>query len=116
MAKIKRVRGTYAVGAGEVTLRIVVGEGQFGTSLVRLDTVDLASGTVAMVRIGAAPEIVGKQIAVSTTVTDVQRFTNRTAVQYVLSGGPEQSEFRASGEVDEEGGSIHYVARFDLVP
>jgi hypothetical protein len=114
MAKIKRLKHTYRVGAGEVTLRLIVGEGQVGTSLVRLGERDLASGAVAMVFVGTGPEVAGQQLSVATTVTDVQRFTNRTSVRYLLSGGPEDAAFEASADVDAEGGSIHYVARFDL--
>jgi hypothetical protein len=97
-----------------VTLRLLMGEGQLGTSLVRLGDRDLASGAIAMVLVGKGPEVAGQQLRVATTVTDVQRFTNRTSVRYLLTGGTEEAEFEASGDVDSEGGSIHYVAKFDL--
>jgi hypothetical protein len=115
MPQLKRVQGEYRVGHADVTLRIVVGEGQIGTSLVRLDDRDIASGAIAMVRIGAGSELAGRRLRVATTVTDVQRLTNRTSVRYVLSGGPEDATFDAAAKVDEDGGSIHYAARFDFV-
>jgi hypothetical protein len=116
MAKIKRLNRQYQVGQGDLTLRLQVGEGQFGTSLVRLGDRDLASGAVAMVLIGAGPDVAGQKLLVATTVTDVQRFTNRTSVRYVLTGGPQDAEFEAAAQVDEEGGSVHFRAQFDLTP
>ncbi len=115
MPRLKRLQGEYRVTDADVTLRIVVGQGQIGTSLVRLDDKDVASGAIAMLVIGAGPALVGRRLRVATTVTDVQRLTNRTSVRYVLSGGPEPAVFDTTADVEEEGGSIHYTARFDFV-
>lgn len=115
MPRIARVQGEYQVGDGDVTLRIAVGEGQLGTSLVRLDGKELASGSLGMLLLGPGPALAGRRIRVATTVTDVQRLTNRTSVRYVLSGGPEEAAFDAKAEVEKEGDTVHYTARFDFV-
>jgi len=115
MPRTKRVQGEYRVGDGDVTLRITVGDGQIGTSLVRLDDQDVASGAIAMLVVGSGPALVGRRLRVATTVTDVQRLTNRTSMRYLLSGGPDDATFDAAAEVEEEGGSIHYAARFDFI-
>ena len=112
MLVTKRLNRRYQIGTGEVTLRIVVGEGQFGNSLVEIDDVEVASGAVAMVRLGAGGDLVGKVARVVTTVTDVQRSTNRTSMRYVLSGGPEEETFEETADVETDGGSVQYVVRF----
>jgi hypothetical protein len=115
MPKLKRVHGEYQVGDGDVTLRIAVGDGQLGTSLVRLDDRDLASGSLGMLLLGPGGALAGRRLRIATTVTDVQRLTNRTSVRYTLSGGPEEARFDAAAEVEHEGDSVHYSARFDFV-
>jgi hypothetical protein len=115
MPRVKRLQGQYRVGDGDVTLRIAVGDGQIGTSLVRLDDKELASGSLGMLLLGPGPALVGRRLRVATTVTDVQRLTNRTSVRYALSGGAEEARFDARADVAEEGGTVHYMARFDFV-
>ncbi len=112
MTKTRRLSRRYQVDNGDVSVRIIVGEGQVGTSLVEVDGIEIASGGLARVRLGSGEELPGKTARVITTVTDVQRATNRTSVRYVLEGGSEQAIFDKEAEVENEGGSVQYIARF----
>ncbi len=108
----KRLTRRYQVARDDVTLRIIVGDGQIGTSLVKVDGVELASGHVAMVRLGAGNALKGATARVITTVTDVQRGTNHTSIRYVLSGGVDEATFDTDADVPRDGGSVQYIARF----
>lgn len=109
---IRRLNRTYAVGRAPVVLRIVVGGGQFGSSVIRLDGQEIASGAIAMLLIGDGNDVRGSKLAVATTVTDVQRGTNRTSVTYELSGGPAADTHPLNADVDRDGGSVLYLAKF----
>ena len=116
---VKRVeleREDFSVGSGPVTLRIVIGDAQLGTSLVLLDGEEIASGSIALLRLPAPADLVGKRLTIVTTVTDVQRMTNRTSVTYVLTGGAGDWEYRSAESVDEENASVVYKATFDMKP
>lgn len=109
---IRRLNRTYTVRKAPVILRIVVGDGQFGSSVVRLDGEEIASGAIAMLLVGDGAGLRGSKVAVATTVTDVQRNTNRTSMTYELSGGPTTDVHPVDANVDQDGGSVLYVARF----
>src|SRR5437879_2658511 len=104
----------YAVAAGRVTLSVLVGDGQMGTSVVRLDQEQLAIGDITDLAIGRGPDIAGKQLFVKTVVTDVNDKTNHTSVRYELKGGKADKNFDLAESVDQEGGSIIYRATFAL--
>lgn len=114
-AKWKSHTEDYALANGEVTLRVVVGDGQLGSSLVSVDKTQIASGAIAFLTVGTGPSLVGKSLRVVTTVTDVQRMTNRTSVLYLLRGGKADRDLPLEETVDEEGDSVHYVVTFKLV-
>ena len=96
----------YAVAAGRVTLSVLVGDGQMGTSVVRLDQEQLAIGDITDLAIGRGPDIAGKQLFVKTVVTDVNDKTNHTSVRYELQGGKADKNFDLAESVDQECGSI----------
>jgi hypothetical protein len=112
---VERLSGEYEVGKDLVVLRIFIGEGQFGSSAVLLGEGELASGSLAMVRVGEGVDLKGERLTITSTVTDVQRLTNLTSVTYVLSGGPRIEEHHMERDVEEEGGSVIYIAELDLV-
>jgi len=113
--RTRRLKESYEVGNGPVVLRIIIGEGQFGSSVVNLGTEEIASGGVAMLRVGDGPSLAGQRLKVASTVTDVQRSTNRTSITFELDGGPVPSSHELNREVDKEGGSVLYIATFDFV-
>jgi len=104
----------YEVGQGDLLLSVVIGEGQLGSSLVRLGERELAIGDVSRLKVGKGSTIAGKQLYIKTVVTDVNDQTDRTSVRYELQGGEVQKVIDLEASVDEEGGSVIYRARFDL--
>jgi hypothetical protein len=111
---IRRLNRTYTVGRDPVVLRTIVGDGQFGSSVVALDGVEIASGAIAMLQIGPGKDVKGKTLSVKTTVTDVMRSSNHTSMTYELSGGPSTDTHPAEAEVRKDGDSVLYLARFSL--
>ena len=108
----RRLNRTYTVRKAPVILRIVIGDGQFGSSVVRLDGQEIASGAIAMLLLGDGAGLRGSKATVATTVTDVQRGTNRTSVTFELSGGLTTDVHPVNADADRDGGSVLYVARF----
>lgn len=104
----------YQVGTGDVSLTITIGDGQIGSSLVRLGDKELASGEVKKQKIGAGSSLKGKTLFVKTVVADVNDQTNRTSVRYELKGGKVDRAFDLDASVEEEGGSVIYRATFEL--
>jgi hypothetical protein len=111
---IRRIKRSYTVGSDFVELRVVVGDGQFGSTVIKLDGVEIASGILGMLKLGKGKDVRGSKLAVATTVTDVQRSSNRTSVTYELSGGPSTDVHLMDAEVENDGGSVLYIGRFAL--
>ncbi len=99
----------YAVAEARVTLSIVYGDAQLGSSLVKLDDERLAKGSdITDLSIGDGPAIAGKKLRLKSVVTDVNDMTNHTSVTYVLKGGKEDREFSYDCTVQQEGDSAIY--------
>jgi hypothetical protein len=79
-------RRTYAAAAGPVTLRIVVGEGQMGSSAVGVgdDDVEPQDGVYAL---GDGDALAGKTGFAATSVSLTNPASRRTSVTYTLAGG-----------------------------
>lgn len=112
MAADVSVEKEYKVGTGTITLSLIVGEGQFGRSDVRLDAQRLvrASGSIGNLLVGQAADVRGKTLRIRTIVHDTVAATNRMSVTYKLSGGPQDRTFTSKGEVDHEGGNLVFEA------
>ena len=106
----------YAVGQGDVFLSVAIGEGQAGTSEVKLGTTQLvvASGAIGNLRIGAGPELKGKTLTIKSAVNDVSTMTNRMSVTYRLTGGTAANEVSAKGQVDAEGKMLVFMTTVAL--
>lgn len=109
-----KLQTDYEVDTGDVTLTIIIGDGQIGTSLVRLDGKELAIGDVTELKLGKGSSLAGKELFIKTVVADVNDKTNNTSVSYQLKGGVSDREFHLDGSVNEEGGSVIYRAAFEL--
>ena len=105
----------YEVAKDDVTLTVVVGDAQIGSSIVKLGTKVLGQGDIDGLAIGSGPKIKHKRLFVKTVVTDVNDNTNHTSVTYQLAGGRLDQEFACAGTVEENGDSIIYRAKFNLV-
>lgn len=103
-------------GAGDVRLALTIGEGQFGTSRVKLNEKELvtASGPISL-RIGKRSEVKGKKLFVRSIVNDVNTLTNRMSVTYRLTGGTSERKTTAKGRVAQEGDFLVFEANFSLL-
>lgn len=116
MAADVSVEKDYKVGAGRITLSLIIGEGQFGRSDVRLNTQRLvrASGSIGSLLVGQGTDVQGKTLRIRTIVHDTVAATNRMSVTYILSGGPQDKTFTSKGEVDRDGGNLVFEAAVAL--
>jgi hypothetical protein len=106
----------YKVGSGKVFVSLIIGEGQFGRTDVRLNGVRLVrvSGSVGDLLLGKGDDIRGRTLRLRSIVHDTVSATNRMSVTYTLAGGNEDKEFIARGEVEREGGDVVFEAKFLL--
>ena len=114
-AKSVKLETSYAVGAGDVSLTVIVGNAQFGTHLVKLDGQQLAIGDVSELTVPADGGLQGKTLTVKSIVTDINDMTNITNLRYVLTGGADDAQHDLEATVDREGDSAVYRATFHLV-
>ena len=105
----------YEVEDKPVQLSIVIGDAQVGVSVVKLGNKLLASGEIKNLALGGGPQLRGKALFVKSAVTDVNDSTNHTSLTYRFRCGAQQREFLSSATVDEEGGSVIYRTKFNLV-
>jgi hypothetical protein len=77
----------YAVAGGVVRLSVVVGEKQFGTSMVFLDDEAIANGVIKNLEIGSGPDLAGSTVEIYTMVTDISSATDEMEVSWTLTGG-----------------------------
>lgn len=105
----------YAVGDGDVRLKVTIGQGQFGSTLVTVGAKVFAQERLFDQVIGRGRELRGQAVTVFSVVNDTNLQTNRTSVTYELTGGPTPLKQTAGLTVDEERESVDYVATFTLV-
>jgi len=111
-----RLRDSYVVAEGLVTLDVEVGEGQKSFVEVLLNGTPIASGAaIKALSVGQGSAIAGKKLRITTTVTDTNTNTNRTSVTYTLKGGKATQTFKSAHEVDSPGGTVDYDAIFRLL-
>ena len=110
------VEKDYKVATGKITVSLVIGEGQFGRSDIRLGTQRLlrASGSIGDLLVGKGPDVQGKNLRIRTIVHDTVAATNRMSVKYKLSGGSRDLEFTSKDEVEKEGGNLVFEANVAL--
>ena len=112
--KSTRLEEDYAVTDGDVQLSVIIGDRQFGTSLVTLDGEQLALGDVNGLTVTAPGGLRGKKLFVKSVVTDVNDQSNFTSITYELSGGVAPKGFELRETVDNDGDSVVYRATFHL--
>lgn len=102
-------------GAGEIRLALTIGEGQFGTSRIKLNGSVLATGSGPLaIKVGRRSEVKGQLLFVRTVVNDVNSVTNRMSVTYRLTGGVEPLKTVVKGAVTVEGDILVFDANFSL--
>lgn len=105
---------TYQTGTGSIHLTVTIGEGQFGSSRVRLNDVivDRMRHTFDG-NVGTAAECRGKKLTIVSVVTDVRPQTNRTSVTYELTGGAGTFK-KTLAEIVSTDETIIYAMKVDL--
>lgn len=117
MANPKRpplFKTTYQVGSDDVSLRLVIGEKQFGSSLVRLDGTELTAGATKKYKVGKGSDLAGSRLTIKSVVTDTNDLINRTSITIHLEGGTAPATHTLSVEVDENGDSAIYRAEVNF--
>ncbi len=104
----------YAVGSGAIRLSVLVGDRQYGTSMVFLDDELLSNGDIDELPLGAGEEIAGRTVSVYTVVTDVRDRKNDMSVIWILTGGEKTATFEKSGSAAKSFGSQMFKAVFEL--
>jgi hypothetical protein len=104
----------YKVVAGsKVRIRAVVGEQQRGTILVELDGAELGEAETEIERdLGEGSQLVGKTLAVTTTVTATNVGVLRTIVTYKLTGGVAPLERFTKRDAEAQHKSVFHYAEF----
>lgn len=108
---------SYSVGAGSdtVVLAVVIGEGQIGTSRVRLDGAELVTATGPItVAVGKPATVKGKRLFIRSIINDVNSLTNRMSVTYRLTGGAAPRQSIANANAPNEGDVLVFEATFSL--
>jgi hypothetical protein len=107
--RVKRVSMSATISvqsAQEVSLSIVVGDAQIGSSYVQLDGVKKDDGQISDLALGKGADVKGKTLAIKSVVTDVNDATNNTSITYHVGG----QELSQTATVDQEGDSVVYRA------
>jgi hypothetical protein len=107
-------RSTYNVAEGQVHLKVLIGEGQFGSSSVVAGDTVFDQERRFDKDIGSGPALRGKKLSIVSVVTDTNPQTNRTSTTYQLSGGATKSEHTSEFTVEEDNDSVMYVAEIEL--
>lgn len=103
------VEGSFGLGMGKVTLTIVVGEGQQGFSLVKVEDEHKGEGEeLREVELGTSEELRGKRLFIDTAVTVTNSLTTRTSVRYTLRQGARQQNYDGFKTLAALGDSVIY--------
>jgi homoaconitase/3-isopropylmalate dehydratase large subunit len=116
MATPKKINlnASYAVGANNISLTVIIGDAQIGQSIVVLDSTTMGSGDIMNLALGTGAAIKGKVLTVKSVVTDVNSNTINMSVTYQLRGGTMAQDFLSSGTVDNQGDSMVFIATINL--
>jgi hypothetical protein len=106
----------YVVSDGAIRLTVVVGERQFGSSIVFIDDDVVANGDVEDLSLGDGDKLDGRDLVIYTLVTDIRRDVDDMAVTWILSGGAHRVSATATGTPAKKFGSQMFKAVFRFVP
>jgi hypothetical protein len=109
------VEEEYRVSDDEVRLSVLVGDRQYGTSMVFLDDELVANGVIDSLPVGSGTALIGRTISIYTVVTDVRNKKTEMSVTWVLTGGPKQLSVEKEATTSKGFGSQMFKAVFDFV-
>ncbi len=100
---MKTLHTNYKLDSGDITLTVVVGNGQRGNTLVAVGSAVLANGpNISNLRIGKGSDLVGSTLSVISTVSQVNTST------------PEDRDYQLDDDFADGEVQIQFVATFDL--
>ena len=105
----------YEVSEGAVRLTVVVGERQFGSSIVFLDDDVVANGDIDSVVVGDGDKLEGRTISIYTLVTDIRRDADEMSVTWILAGGVHRLSATATGTPAKKFGSQMFKGIFHFI-
>jgi hypothetical protein len=105
----------YAVSDGAIRLSVVVGERQYGSSVVFMDDDVVANGDVDELLLGDGDKLEGSTLSIYTLVTDVRSDVDDMAVTWILVGGGHRIIATATGKPSKRFGSQMFKGVFHLV-
>lgn len=108
------LKKSYQVLTEKVKMSVVIGDGQIGSSVIRLENQLLRMGDINDLEIGNGNDLIGKKLTVKSIVADVNDQTNYTSITYKLSGGKEEGNFKLEENVTNDGDSIIYRAEINF--
>src|SRR3989442_11707127 len=80
---MKTLHTNYKVGTGDITVTVVVGNGQRGNTLVAVGSEELANGpNITNLAIGKGSDLAGKTLTLLTTVSQTNTSTQNAVVTY----------------------------------
>jgi len=99
---------------GAVTITVMIGEGQIGGGVVKIDGKQIGVTPVSKLSLGTESDLKGKTILIKTIVADENPETNKTSVTYGFDQDGKQQQFVSKAEVDHDKDTIGYWAKFKL--
>jgi hypothetical protein len=103
----------YKVTDGPMRLSVLVGEKQFGSSMVFLNDELIANGIVDELPVGNG-NLDGCTLTIYTLVTDIRDNTDDMSVTWILTGGAHRLSATETGSVSKKFGSQMFKAVFHL--
>lgn len=104
----------YAVTEGPMRLSVLVGEKQFGSSMVFLNDDLLANGIIDELPVGNGKRLGGSTLTIYTLVTDIRDNTDDMSVTWILNGGAHRLTATKTGSASKKFGSQMFKAIFHL--
>ena len=104
---------SYNVKDANVSLTIIIGDGQFGSSAVLLDSEKKTNGhNITNYPLGSGSSLDGKTLRIVTIVSDTNPSTTNMDVTYQFKGGVADQNFSLSYAVASQGDALTFDASF----
>lgn len=113
--KIVDLMTSIKAGEAEVSLDVILGDAQLGSSAVKLGDQLIAKGERISCNLGHGSTLVGRVLTTKSNVTDVNNSTNKTSVEYIFHGSNGTQTFLSKSEVDQNGDAIVYRSAFTFI-
>ena len=105
----------YVVSDGPIRLTVVVGERQFGSSIVFVDNDEIGNGDIEDVQLGDGDKLEGKTLVIYTVVTDIRSDSDDMSVTWILIGGGHRLTATETGQAAKKFGSQMFKGVFRFV-